>query len=155
MNRILASLIKWLFCIAAILLTIFLLYVAKEYPCSWGAGLALADFEAFLFLTVVALPCFVWAIRQLLIRSRPSEQSIWGRRWITIFAKVIIVGIIVYAFVAIPVLFSVSPHPLQFLCRDRPPEPSCHCDPVSHAEASTGLLAATANQCGRGGIAVR
>jgi len=155
MYRVLASLIKWFFCTAAILLTIFLLYTASDYPCTWGAGLALADLEAFLLLTIVAFPCFVWAIRQLFIRSRPSEQSIWGRRWITYFAEAIIVGVIVFAFVAIPVVFSVRPHPLQFICRDRPPKPSCHCDPVSHAEAPTGLLAATANQCGRGGIAVR
>lgn len=56
---------KWLPGVTATLLTMFLLYVEKDYPCLTGAGLALADFEAFVLFVLIALPCLGWAVRYL------------------------------------------------------------------------------------------
>jgi hypothetical protein len=74
--------------------------------------LALADFEAFIFL-LMALPCFIWAVRRLLLHS---ERLVWGDRCIARFAIITIASTTLYAFLAIPVIFSVSQHPLHIIC---------------------------------------
>jgi hypothetical protein len=113
MNRSLASLKKWLLTIIATQLTIFLIYEAKDFPCLTGAGLALADFEAFIFLVIIALPCFVWAVLQLVRRPNPL---IWNIKWVLFFARVVMIGSTLYILDAIPVIFSFSHHPLSFVC---------------------------------------
>jgi len=114
---VLASLKKWLPGVTATLLTMFLLYVAKDYPCLTGAGLALADFEAFVLFVLIALPCLVWAVRRLWLRSVSPGQSAGEARWIVFLAVVTIADVMLYALIAIPVIFSFARHPLQFICR--------------------------------------
>ena len=112
-----AFLKRWLPALTAVMLTMLLLYVGKDYPCLTGAGLALADFEAFILFILIALPCLVWAIRRLWLRSASSEQGLPEARWITFLAVVTVVDVTLYALVAIPVIFSFAQHPLQFMCR--------------------------------------
>lgn len=117
MKMVLNFLKKWVPAVTATFLSMFLLYVAQDYPCLRGAGLALADFEAFIFLVLIGLPCLIWAISRLLLRAGSVEQLTWEDRWISRLAVAVIVIVMLYALLAIPVIFSFARQPLQFICR--------------------------------------
>jgi len=107
---------KWFPSIAAISLTLLLLYIAKDLPCDIGAGAAMSGFGEFILLILVALPCFLWALARLLFRRISSEKSTSDDKWINRLAIMTIVGITIYAGLVIPTLFTY-PHPLQILCK--------------------------------------
>ena len=115
-KEVLAFLKRWLPGVVATLLAMSLIYVAKDYPCLRGAGLALADFEAFILFMLIALPCLAWAVRRLLFRPVSNERPTWEERWIAKLAVITVVGVALYAVLAIPVIFSFAQHPLQFMC---------------------------------------
>jgi amino acid transporter len=117
MRESLRHLREWLLGVTALLATIWLLYVGKDYPCLQGAGLALADFEAFILCVFIALPCLVWATIRLRRRSTQAELPSWDKKWIDRLALVVVIGSVLYIVVSVPVIFSVTPHPLQFICR--------------------------------------
>jgi|GEM_PF-5856388 len=116
MKKILKSLKIWLPATMATMLTMLLFYFVKDYPCLRGAGLALADFEAFILMLLIALPCFVWAVSRLL-RYPLTGQSTWEEKWITRLAIVTITGVLLYGAFGIPEIFSFAGHPLRFICR--------------------------------------
>lgn len=117
MNMTLRFLKKWVLPVIATLLSMLLLYIAQGYPCLKGAGLALADFEAFIFLVLIGLPCLIWATTKLLLRAGSVEQRPREDQWISRLAVIVIVLFMLYALLAIPVIFSFARHPLQFICR--------------------------------------
>lgn len=116
MKIVLNFLKKWVPAVTAMYLSISLLYIARDYPCLKGAGLALADFEAFILLVLIALPSMIWAIARLLC-VRPDAQLTLEDRWINRLAVTVICIVMLYALLAIPVIFSFSLHPLRFVCQ--------------------------------------
>lgn len=117
MRESLRRLREWFLSVTALLATIWLLYVGKDYPCLQGAGLALADFEAFILCVLIALPCLVWATFRLRGRSTQTALSSFDKKWIDRLAFVVVIGSVLYIVVSVPVIFSITPHPLQFICR--------------------------------------
>lgn len=117
MNGILRLLKKWLLPVAVAALSIFLVYVAQDYPCLSGAGLALADLEAFIFLVLIGLPSFIWAIVRLLICRRTFGQLSGEEKWLSRLAIIVVLMTTIYGLLAIPVIFSFTRQPLQFICR--------------------------------------
>ena len=117
MKMILIFVKKWVPSVITVLMSIFLLYVAQDYPCLRGAGLALADMEAFIFLVLIGLPCLIWAISKLLVRAGSVEQLNLEDRWIRRIAFVVIAFVMLFAFLAIPTIFSFKQQPLHFICR--------------------------------------
>jgi hypothetical protein len=103
--------------VATSLATLWLLIVARDYPCLQGAGLALADFEAFILSIAVALPCFLWAIIRLRRRSAGMTVPSWDIKWVDRLAMLVVTGSVLFIAVALPVVFSVTPHPLHFICK--------------------------------------
>lgn len=96
--------------------TIFLIFIAKDYPCLGGAGLALADFEAFLFFAAISLPCFFWSIFRITKYCLTIKKSNWEVASYFLIAIGVLIGNVIYLLIAIPVIFSFSPHPFGFLC---------------------------------------
>lgn len=76
----------------------------------------MSGFEELILLILVALPCFLWALARLLFRRISSEKSSWEDTWIDRLAIVTIIGLLMYAGLVIPTLFSY-PHPLQIVCK--------------------------------------
>lgn len=101
--------------VTATMMTLLLLYNAKDYPCLRGAGLAMADSEAFLLIVFIAIPCIVWAIRKLLVRQLSQEQSC-GDRLNNYMAVLTISGVIMFLALAIALIFFTSKFPLRFIC---------------------------------------
>lgn len=98
------------------LLTILLLYIAKDYPCLRGAGLAMADSEAFLLIVFIAIPCFAWAVRRLILSVRKEIAELRGARFVRYLATFSIVGIVIFLMLAVPLIFFTSRFPLRFIC---------------------------------------
>jgi hypothetical protein len=107
----------WVLGVITTALSLWLIVTGSSYPCLRGAGLALADFEAFMLLVLVAVPCFGWATRRLVIDSRAKSFSGIAAKIINRLALLTVCAVAVYVFLAVPVIFSVSRHPLQFICR--------------------------------------
>jgi hypothetical protein len=101
--------------IVATMMSLLLLYIAKDYPCLRGAGLAMADFEAFILSVFVALPCFIWASRRLIVRPKNIEKS-YGNSLINYMAIFTIFGAATFLVFAILVIFFTSEFPLRFVC---------------------------------------
>lgn len=101
--------------VMAIMMTLLLLYNAKDYPCLRGAGLAMADSEAFLLIVFIATPCVIWAIRKLLFRQLSQERS-RGDRLNSYMAVFTISGVIIFLALAIALIFFTSQFPLRFIC---------------------------------------
>lgn len=101
--------------VTATMMTLLLLYNAKDYPCLRGAGLAMADSEAFLLVVFIAIPCLVWAIRKLLFRQQSQEQSC-GDKLINYMAIFTISGVVIFLALAMALIFSTSKFPLRFIC---------------------------------------
>lgn len=97
------------------MMTLLLLYNAKDYPCLRGAGLAMADSEAFLLTVFIGIPCLIWAIRRLVFRKQ-SEEQLRGDRLINYMALFTISGVVIFLALAIPVIFFTSKFPLRFIC---------------------------------------
>lgn len=116
MKWILDVLKIWLPSVTATILSMLLLYLAKDLPCAIGAGAAMSGFEELILLILVALPCFLWALARLLFRRILSKNLSWEEKWIDRLAIVTIVGIVIYAGLVIPTFFSY-PHPLQIVCK--------------------------------------
>ncbi len=106
---------KYIGGVIATLMTLFLLYIAKDYPCLRGSGLAMADSEAFLLSVFIALPCLIWSTRKLLLRKRSSEQS-YENRLTDRMAIISIIGTGIFLAFAIPLIFFTSKFPLRFIC---------------------------------------
>lgn len=105
----------WFFGIGATLGTVVLLSNAKDYPCLRGAGLALADFEAFLLSVFVALPCFVWSICRLFFGDKSAAQR-WENKVIDGMAIFSLLGAVTFfAFAAHLILFTTK-YPLKSIC---------------------------------------
>jgi hypothetical protein len=111
------SLIKNCFwAVTVSLLTILLLYIAKDYPCLRGAGLAMADSEAFLLIVFIAIPCFIWAVRRLILSFRKEVAEFRGARFVRYLATFSIIGIVIFLMLAVPLIFYTSRFPLRFIC---------------------------------------
>ena len=106
----------WTGPVCATILSIALLCSARNYPCLRGAGLALADFEAFLLLAFASLPCLIWAIFKVARlganAQKPCGQSIWIRR----IAFIVGLSNTLFFSIAIPVILSMEHHPFRFIC---------------------------------------
>lgn len=100
--------------VIATALTLFLLFVAKDYPCLRGSGLAMADLEAVLLSLFIALPCFIWAAIWLF--KNKSYEQLGGNKLIRRMALFSIAGTVVFWVLAIPVIVFTSEFPLQFIC---------------------------------------
>jgi hypothetical protein len=100
--------------ITVTMMTLLLLYNVKDYPCLRGAGLAMADSEAFLLAVFIAIPCLVWAIRRVLFRQSPEQPC--GDRLINYMALFAISGVTIFLALAIALIFFTSKFPLQFIC---------------------------------------
>jgi len=101
--------------VTATIMTLLLLYNAKDYPCLRGAGLAMADSEAFLLVVFIAIPCLVWAIRRLFFGQQSIEQS-YGDRLTNYIALFTMSGAVIFLALAIAVIFFTSRFPLRFIC---------------------------------------
>jgi hypothetical protein len=105
----------WLPGVCGAIASIFLLYNVKDYPCLRGAGLALADFEAFMLTVVVALPCFLWSLFRLFFGDKSAGER-WENKIIDGMAIFSLLGAITFfAFSAHLILFTAK-YPIKFLC---------------------------------------
>lgn len=109
---LITSLRRYLVGIIVSLLTVLLLYIAKDYPCLRGSGLAMADSEAFLVSVFIALPSFAWALWKIVHqwRHRVKDKSVM---YLAIFA---LTGATIFLAFAIPLIFFTSKFPIRFIC---------------------------------------
>ncbi|MEO6146911.1 MAG: hypothetical protein ABIT70_07635, partial [Sulfuriferula sp.] len=98
------------------ILTVLLLYIAKDLPCDIGAGAAMSGFGESILLMLVAIPCYLWALARLLFRRASRGKPTGEDKWIDRLAITTIAGMTLYAILVIPTLFTY-PHPLQILCK--------------------------------------
>lgn len=76
----------------------------------------MSGFEELILLVLIAFPCFIWALVRLSFRRIRNENLPGESKWIDRLAIFTIVGIVIYAVLVIPTLFSY-PHPLQIICK--------------------------------------
>lgn len=94
-----------------------LLYAGKDYPCLRGAGLAMADSEAFLLSVFIALPCLVWGVLRLSTGRAVTALKSWQSKLLNWMAVFTVSGATVFLMLAILLIFFTSHFPLQYICR--------------------------------------
>ncbi len=101
--------------LVAVLLSVLLVYLAKDYPCLKGAGLALADLEAFLLAVFLSMPCFVWGVLNVIrLKDHFVRFDLLNGLLCYLATVVVLVNIYVLSLL-LPVIMSIDPHPLHFL----------------------------------------
>lgn len=95
-------------------LTLLLLFLAKDYPCLRGAGLAMADFEAFIFAVLIAFPCFIWAVIKLIRENKVGQVN--GSNIVRVMSIFSIAGTVIYFLFTIALIEFTSQFPLRFIC---------------------------------------
>lgn len=111
-----ASLRSYLVGVTVSLLTVLLLYMAKDYPCLRGSGLAMADSEAFLVSVFIALPSLVWALRKVIHYWRNRTISQAEGKFVVYLAIFALIGVVIFLALAIPLIFFTSKFPIRFIC---------------------------------------
>lgn len=107
---------NWIFCVVTTALSLWLVVIGSNYPCLRGAGLALADFEAFVLLLFFAIPCLGWAMYRLVVYSMVDWSYKNNELVINRFAMLTVFAVVIYMIFAVPTIFSINPHPLRFVC---------------------------------------
>ncbi|MFZ3017852.1 MAG: hypothetical protein WA056_05290 [Gallionella sp.] len=110
------SLRNYLVGVSVGLLTALLLYIVKDYPCLRGAGLAMADSEAFLVSVFIAFPIFVWALRKIIRYWRNGGISQSEGKFIVYVAIFALIGAVIFFAFAIPLIFFTSQFPIKSIC---------------------------------------
>lgn len=110
----LKTIIRWAISVLGVFLCAIMAFTSASYPCTSGAGLALADMGVALVLIFVGFPVLAIAI-QLLKRMGMPAISLPAKA-ARLLGWAMLCWLAVYCFLAMPILFHVQPHPLSFVC---------------------------------------